>query len=105
MALASTLPPVGLKGDSELYMTDRGLLRTNADPASSLIAVTPSDTTVYNPPLRGLYVGGTGNVAVVAASDTSSVTLNTVPAGTFVPVIASKVLATGTTATNIVGYY
>lgn len=84
-------------------MTPRGGLRTNIDPSPSLVAITTSDTTVYSPPLRRIYVGTTGNVAILAQEDTDPVVFTTVPAGTFIPVVALKVMATDTTASDLVG--
>lgn len=66
-------------------------------------AVTPSDSTTYTPPLAALYVGGTGGVTVVPASGGAAVLFAGVPAGTVLPIACSKVMATGTSATGIVG--
>jgi hypothetical protein len=55
--------------------------------------------------VRALYVGTTGNVAIVACNDTAAVTLTAVPAGTVLPIFVSKVMSTGTTASNIVAFY
>jgi hypothetical protein len=71
-------------------------------PAFKLTAVTPSDSTVLTG-VRALWVGGAGNVSVIACNDTTAVTL-TVPAGTLLPIFAVKVMA-ATTATNIVAFY
>lgn len=71
-------------------------------PAYNLTVVTPSDTTVLTG-VRALWVGGAGNVSVIACNDTAAVTL-TVPAGTLLPIFAKKVMA-ATTATNIVAMY
>lgn len=75
--------------------------RSNA-PASDAFAVTPSDSVNFTNGARSLYVGVTGNVAVVTPAGTV-VTFTAVPAGTVLPVEASRVNATGTTATSIVG--
>ena len=40
--------------------------------AAGGLAVTASDTTIFDPPGRGLYVGVTGNVAVRMAGDGST---------------------------------
>lgn len=66
-------------------------------------AVTKSDTAVIGP-TRSLYVGGTGDVAVVMYGDNTntSVKFVAVPVGTILPINVAKVMSTGTTATNIV---
>lgn len=69
------------------------------------VTVTKSDATVYNPPLRMLWVGGTGDVAVTMIGDTTAVTLAAVPAGTMLNVCVTKVMATNTTATLITGLF
>jgi hypothetical protein len=68
-------------------------------PAQGLIAVTPSDTTALKG-VRAIYVGGAGNVAVTMA-DGSTGTFNAVPVGIPLPIQCTKVMATNTTATNI----
>lgn len=70
--------------------------------ALKLSAITPSDSETLPTGTRGLYIGGSGSVAVLAANDTSPVTLASVPAGAWLPISARKVMATGTTATSIV---
>ena len=62
-------------------------------------AITPSDSTEVA--YSAIYVGTTGNVAIeTPAGDT--VTFTSVPVGVL-PVCAVKVLATGTSASNLVG--
>jgi len=63
-------------------------------------AVTTSDTdpNVFT----RLYIGGAGNVAVVTEAG-NTVTFTAVPVGTSLDIRTKQVLATGTTATNIVG--
>lgn len=68
-------------------------------PANSLATVTPSDDTIVN--CRALYVGGAGDVSIMAVNDSAAVTLQDVPAGTILPIACKKVMA-ATTATNIV---
>lgn len=70
-------------------------------PAVSGSAVTPSDSTELNPPTRALWIGGAGNLAVLLADDTVAITLVGVAAGTLLPISVTKVLSTGTTATDI----
>lgn len=72
-------------------------------PARSLAAVTKSDSTVLN--CRGLYVGGAGNVAIMAVGDTAAVTLEGIQAGTILPIACNKVMSTNTTATLMVALF
>lgn len=74
-------------------------------PAKRLLAITPSDVTVFSKPLSGVYVGSPGNVTALAEDDTTPVLFLAVPAGTVLPVAAIKIMATGTTATSLVGLY
>jgi hypothetical protein len=73
----------------------------NSQCVSRAAAVTPSDTGPNA--FTGLYIGGAGNVAVVMAGNTASVTFVGVPAGLFMPIQVSQVLSTGTTASSILG--
>lgn len=73
--------------------------------ATHAVAITPSDTTVYSPPLSQLYLPVTGAVAVLLSGDTVPVTLATAAAGMLSGFLIQKVMATGTTpSTNIVGF-
>lgn len=73
-------------------------------PGVRWFSVTPSDTESLAALPRCLYVGGAGDLALVSTFD-DEVVLKNVPAGTFLPFRADKVLATGTTATYIVAIY
>lgn len=70
--------------------------------ASTIEPVTPSDTDVVEGNPRALYIGGEGNVTITAHLTADPVTFVGVPAGFILPVNVYKVMATGTTATNIV---
>ncbi len=83
--------------------------------ARRAVAVTPSDTAIITPPFDALYVGGTGAIKVdtagtdnlaqgVPADASIGVTFVAVPVGPLA-VSVSRVYATGTAATNIVGLY
>lgn len=74
------------------------------DPGSRLAAVTPSDSTDLTG-ARAVYVGGAGNVALIAIDDSAAVTFTAVPAGHIIPVRVSRVMSTNTTATNIVAIF
>ena len=77
----------------------------HSGPAGNFLSITPSDSTNFGFVTRGIYVGGAGNVAVVSANGETTVTFVGVPAGAILPVAASRVNATNTTATNLVGLY
>lgn len=66
-------------------------------------AVTASDS-VNLDAISTLYVGGAGDVAIVTEND-NTVTLSSVPAGTFIPIAVKRVNSTNTTATNIVALW
>lgn len=73
------------------------------DPADNAVAVTPNDSLdLPAAPCRALYIGASGNVSVVIGGNT--VTFAGVPSGVL-PIRASRVRSTGTTATNIVALY
>ena len=67
-------------------------------------AITPSDSADLNYLTRGLYVGVSGDVAVVMA-DGKSVTFVSLAAGIIHPLSVQRVDSTNTTATSIVGVY
>lgn len=95
-----------------------GLGQQASAPARRAIPVTTSDTKDVtnaagdNAPCyaKALYIGVTGNLAVVPASDNgnslagTAVTFVAVPVGWF-PVQVRRVMATLTTASSIVGLY
>lgn len=69
-------------------------------PAYDAFAVTPNDATVQA--AESLYVGGAGDVAVETEAG-NAVTFKDVTAGAVLPIRVNRVLATGTTATEILG--
>ena len=80
-------------------MADQSMQERNVYTAA--FAITPADATVLPPTWGGLYVGGVGNVTVTTF-DGTVVTFSAVPAGTWLPIVATRV-RTATTATLIVG--
>lgn len=66
--------------------------------------VTPHDTTPLSHVSRQIYVGGFGDLAVEMKSG-DTVVLANVPAGSVLPYRVNRVLATGTTATDIVALW
>jgi hypothetical protein len=67
-------------------------------------AVTPHDTNALSFVTRELFIGTGGNIALELKHG-DSITLNNVPDGARLPYRVSKLLATGTTASDIVGLY
>ncbi len=72
--------------------------------AKQLRAVTPADADLPSGPCRALWVGGLGNLSLIATDDTTAVTITAVPAGTIIPIKCKRVAA-ATTATLIVALY
>ena len=83
-------------------------------PPTGFITITPSDTTVYTPPLKSLWIGGAGagSLAVVGADNVKSGNPQLDPGPTvFLSVgtglfrgYISKVMSTDTDVTDIRGY-
>jgi hypothetical protein len=71
-------------------------------PAGAGAAITPSDATPLARATRAIFVGGTGNLRVTLTGG-DTVTLSNVQGGMVYPLRAAYVLATGTTATGLVG--
>lgn len=84
-------------------MTDlyQGVGRDLRSPASNLRAVTPSDTEDLPIASTALYAGAAGFVSITAVNDSEPVSVY-FPAGTWLPVRAAFVMATGTTASEII---
>lgn len=73
-------------------------------PAVAGEAVSKSDTVNLTNTSRGIYVGGTGDVAAVMM-DGSVLTFSAVPAGTLLPIRCTRVNSTNTTATLMLALY
>lgn len=77
----------------------------NSGPANGLVAIVPSDAADVNAQykVRQIYVGTGGDVKVMQGSVV--VTFKNVPSGSVLgPFLVDKVLATGTDASNLVGF-
>jgi len=70
--------------------------------ALSATAVTPDDAAII-PTTKALYVGTIGDLTVVLSQDTAPVTFVDVVG--WIPVMAQMVMATDTTATDILALY
>lgn len=79
-----------------------GQLNTADSSAIDAVVITPSNSIVFDPPLRGLYVGVTGNINLVTANG-NTILFSNVPAGLILPVYCAQVLSTNTTATTMIG--
>lgn len=73
-----------------------------SETADHAFAITPSDGS--DNIANALYIGTAGNVAVIPQGQTTSVVFVAHPIG-YMPVRVTRVLATGTTASNILGLY
>ncbi len=71
-------------------------------PATRPETITPNDSADLSHTTRALYVGQTGNVRVQMVSG-DIVTLANMQGGILYPIRASRVFATGTTASDLVG--
>lgn len=71
-------------------------------PASAAHGITPDDAIALDFVTRALYVGQTGDVALELKSG-DVVTLRNLQGGVIYPMRAVRVLATGTTAADLVG--
>jgi FtsP/CotA-like multicopper oxidase with cupredoxin domain len=80
------------------------------DPSGSkALTVVPSDTVDLAKPsgvtaTKYLYAGVTGDVVIITPSG-DTVTLKALAAGVFHPMQATRIKATGTTATNLLAIY
>lgn len=76
-------------------------------PVASLRSVTPHATNDLPAPgvCRALWIGGAGDISIIAEDDTAAVIIAGVQAGVLLPIRAKAVRVTGTTATSIVALY
>ncbi len=77
---------------------------TPISPARGGAQVTPDDTSDLLQVTRAIYIGQGGDISVTLA-DGDSVVLEGVPAGSLLPIRASAVQATGTSAGAIVALW
>lgn len=71
-------------------------------PAIHGFAITPDDSTGLPETTRAIYVGTAGDISVTLASG-ADVTFVNIPSGTLLPIRASHVKSTSTTAINVIG--
>ena len=73
--------------------------------ATKCFAITKNDSSDLAFVTRGIYVGVTGDLAVILDADSSAVTFVGLAAGIIHPLAVKRVMSTNTTATSIVGVY
>lgn len=67
--------------------------------------IVPSDVDDIDAITRAVYVGSGGNMVVRMSGSGGNVTFRNIPSGALLPIRISRVLATGTTAADIIGLY
>jgi hypothetical protein len=78
---------------------------SSSGPGSAHLAITPSNTVNFASkfPCRGIYVGVSGNITAVV--NDVAVLYTAVPQGIILPINATRVNATGTTASALVAIF
>lgn len=84
------------------------IFSTVSDPGERVGEVVPSNTTDLAETPKALYVGSGGDIAMIGdneAPGTAATVWRNVPAGAIVPFRPRRVVATGTTAADILAIY
>lgn len=82
-----------------------GTADVTSQPCRKYVVITPADGADLAVTVRAIYVGVTGDVSAIGPGDSGStgVVFKSLSAGVWQAIQARRVLATGTTATNLVG--
>lgn len=72
-------------------------------PAARSFAIVPDDEAALPIVPKAVYVGTGGTVRLRGMNDSDAISWINVPSGGLIPLRASHVLATGTTATDLIG--
>lgn len=75
---------------------------TPGSAATTCFAIIPHDTNALTQVPKAVYVGTGGHVTLRATNDSAATTFRNVASGQILDIRASHVLATGTTATDLV---
>lgn len=73
-------------------------------PAQHAFSITPANSTDLTHATRAIWVGGAGNLNVTTVGG-ETVLFSGIAAGTLLPIAATQVQSSSTTATLIVGLY
>lgn len=84
--------------------TYKNMMGALESPAREAVAVLPDDINDLVNTSRAIYVGTAGDVAVHMIGQSAPVVFKAVPVG-ILPIRADRVLATGTTASDIVALW
>ncbi|KQO51156.1 spike base protein, RCAP_Rcc01079 family [Sphingomonas sp. Leaf257] len=79
-----------------------------SDPATRAVAIVPNDGTDLADIPKAFYVGTGGTIAMIGAgapAGATGVTWKNVPSGAIVPFRPRRILATGTTAADMLALY
>jgi len=77
----------------------------NTNPPAAHVAVTPSDATILDTGCKGLIIGGAGNLSYWTRTGPALISALPVVAGQTLVGEVTRVMSTGTTATNIIAMY
>jgi len=81
---------------------------TVSSPATRATAIVPSDANDLIDIPKGIFVGAGGDITMVglnAPASATGITWKNVPAGSLIPFRARRIMATGTTAANMLALY
>lgn len=82
----------------------KNLVNTYEMPSDHLEAIIPDDNNDLAYVTRGIYIGSIGNIRIQPENGSPVTFVGLVP-GIILPVRATRVLATGTTASNLIAMY
>ena len=80
-----------------------GTTNSLTSPAQSCFAITPADDQDLAQATKAIYIGQAGDVRLLALQDAEAVTFLNVAAGSVLDVRARRILATGTSASDMIG--
>jgi len=73
-------------------------------PGRTLFSVVKSDTMTFNPEVRQIYVGSTGDVSVTTTDDVTVVFKGVAAGGVIGPFFIKRINATGTSASDLIAF-